>query len=672
MTHTGINIQLRPAVALALIALAWLPGQATAQACAGGTAGGFHCQAIDLQSQLALGDLPRAHGAANDVWGYLDLNSDREFALLGLDNGVAVVDLSDAGAPRHVQTIPGQRTTWRDIKLHQYFDPSRGRWQAYAYVSADRASERLLVLDLSGLPNSVSVAGRETAETSAHNLLVANVEPGTGVTLPGLQPVLFSSGSDLDGGALRSYSLADPARPALLRVFTGHSHDVASVVIEDERLGQCPGASTRCVLAADASENDLQLWDVSDPAAPRLLAAFGYPNLGYVHSAAFTDDGRFLAVQDELDEENFGLPTTARLFDLADLSAPVLWAVWEGPTRAIDHNGFFRGNRLYLSTYTRGLTVLDVSQPGAPTQAGYFDTYPVDDGAAFSGAWGVYPYLPSGNLLVSDIQGGLFVLQEQGIDNRPGAVRLAAQALAVQEGESVVLEIMRQGSDLPAGSVLVQTLPGSAGDADFSPLTARVEWAAGESGSKFVRVAVGADSLAEDMERFMVRLLAPQGAVSLGRSALASVFVNEPGAATVLGLEREAVALPAAAGSAVAVVQRLGSAAGPAAVTYTVESVARTAAGLPPLSGQLSWADGDGRARSVDLPLAGLANGGSPSFTLRLSGAVGAELGRASVTFTQQESPPPPPAAGGGGGALGWMPVLLLVAVTGRRRGAGG
>ena len=85
-----------------------------------------------------------------------------------------------------------------------------------------------------------------------------------------------------------------------------------------------------------------------------------------------------------------------------------------GTTQAIDHNGFTLGDKYFMSNYRRGLTILDVEDPTTPLEIGYFDTLPapIANSANFDGAWGVHPYLPSGNILVSDINNGLFVLQD--------------------------------------------------------------------------------------------------------------------------------------------------------------------------------------------------------------------------------------------------------------------
>ena len=101
-----------------------------------------------------------------------------------------------------------------------------------------------------------------------------------------------------------------------------------------------------------------------------------YPNARYTHSGWWTEDGRYLFVHDELDERDFNLNTTVRVFDMANLRAPVLAGSWVGPTRAIDHNGYVRGNRYYFSNYSEGLTVLDITNPATPTRVGFFDTFP--------------------------------------------------------------------------------------------------------------------------------------------------------------------------------------------------------------------------------------------------------------------------------------------------------
>jgi len=143
--------------------------------------------------------------------------------------------------------------------------------------------------------------------------------------------------------------------------------------------------------------------------------------MGYAHSGWISRDGNSLFSMDEFDERNTGANTLVRVIDIRDLSNPWIAGAWTGPNGAIEHNGYTRGDRLYMSHYERGLTVLDVADPRAPRELAFFDTFPASDLAAFHGAWGVYPFLPSGNILTSNMDGagGLFVLREAAVPSAP-------------------------------------------------------------------------------------------------------------------------------------------------------------------------------------------------------------------------------------------------------------
>jgi hypothetical protein len=82
-------------------------------------------------------------------------------------------------------------------------------------------------------------------------------------------------------------------------------------------------------------------------------------------------------------------------------------------TGLIPHNAHVDGNHLVTSYYTFGCHVLDVEFPELPVLVAYYDTSPQFSGTGYNGAWGAYPYLPSGNILVSDIETGLWVLDPE-------------------------------------------------------------------------------------------------------------------------------------------------------------------------------------------------------------------------------------------------------------------
>jgi choice-of-anchor B domain-containing protein len=387
-----------------------------ATACVSGMAGQFPCNDFDLQSHMPLANFSTTPNSANDIWGFVDLNDNNEYAIIGLQNGTAVVNITDPENPVEVGTIAGQNSIWRDAKVYQYFDAASQSYQAYAYVTTE-ANQGLQILDLTDLPNSISLANTVTNFITAHNIYIANVDYSTGLSNSPFEPHLYIAGANVGGGSFRVMSLADPINPVVeiaTATGAGYMHDVTSVVITDSRTSQCAAGHNPCELLIDYNESTVDIWDITDATAPFKISSTGYANSAYTHSGWWSEDKRFIFIQDELDEQQFGINTTLRVLDINDLTQPQLVGSYVGPTAAIDHNGFVKGNRYYMSNYRRGLTVLDISTPATPQELGFFDTFPAPSAntANFNGAWGVYPFLPSGNIIVSDIEFGLFVISE--------------------------------------------------------------------------------------------------------------------------------------------------------------------------------------------------------------------------------------------------------------------
>lgn len=492
-----------------------------ASVCDNGMAGDHACRKVDLLAHVPISALASNATLGNDVWGHYDLNDGKEYAIMGLNNAVAVVEVTNPESPRVVGRVPGQSTTWRDIKVYQYFNRAISRWESYAYVTADNASAGLMILDLRELPDAVSLAATDTTDLSAHNVYLSNVDYSTGIALNGLMPYLHMAGSNRQGGAFNSYSLADPEAPAQVYLHSAnargnYSHDASSMVIYDSRKdNQCENAGTHCEILFDFNENDFQIWDKTTNSSPTRLSTTGYAQAAYVHSGWYTEDKQVVVVHDELDEQQYGLNTTVRFFELADLRAPTLLSTWTGPTAAIDHNGFVRGNRYYMSNYTRGLTVLDISDPFHPTEAGFFDTYPISNSATFNGAWGVYPFLPSGNILVSDIDSGLYVVRDNTLSPPQGSVAFGAATYAAVEGEALNIAVNRVGGSDGAVSVAWEVLTASASSHDMAWDSGTLQWVDGQSDTQTLNFSIAADENAEPAEAFIVRLYDPQNGLAL-------------------------------------------------------------------------------------------------------------------------------------------------------------
>jgi choice-of-anchor B domain-containing protein len=300
--------------------------------------------------------------------------------------------------------------------VYQSRDAVSGRFRAYAYISTEGASGGLQVIDLTGLPNSVALANTIRDVDTSHTLYVSNVDYADGVPLAGHTAYLYVAGANANSGAFRIYDLADPVTPRLVTtapVGTGYMHDSTSVLITDNRTTQCAGNHNPCEVLVDFNVESVDLWDVTDKAAPVKLSATTFPTATFVHSGWWTEDKRHIIVHDELDELRRGLNTQIYTVDIGDLRAPGMVTSYSGPTTTTDHNGYAIGNRYYLAHYKRGLVIFDITNPSNLVEVGSFDTYLTSavNSAGTDGAWGVYPFLPSGTLLLSDIESGLFLLK---------------------------------------------------------------------------------------------------------------------------------------------------------------------------------------------------------------------------------------------------------------------
>jgi len=671
---------------ITLILTCWLTGSMHVHAatpCTGGLSGGLACDSVDLASHVPLASISSNPSAANDIWGFVDLNSLREYVLMGVENGIAVFDVTDAENPLEVGLVPGQSTVWRDVKVYQFHDAAAGRWRAYAYVTADSVTEGMFVIDLSGLPNRVARVPYSSDFIRAHNVYAANTDYGTGLSLDGTAPQLIVSGSNLDLGRFRIYGLDNPSSPVFraTSLVAGDIHDATSLFVTDARKdANCVNAAgaDACEVFVDFGEDAVDIWDITVPTDPRRLSQTTYPLLGYVHSGCWSEDRQFVFVQDELDERDRGQPTRLIVLSIADLTSPVVAGTWTGPTNAIDHNGFARGNRYYMSNYRRGLTVLDITSPASPTDAGFLDTYPANDAAGFDGAWGTYPFLWSGHIAISDIDTGLYIAQDRTLDVVAGRIGFSASHYSVLEGTPAEISVVRTGGSAGAASVRYEIVPGTTDSSDIQ-LSGTLNWADGETGARSIAVDATADGLSEGLELAVVKLVDPQGGATLGNPNVAIVYLDDPGAASTLELLDDRIdSAETGFARAIVVVGRSGSAIGTASIEFTI-SGGDAVSGSDfdgPASGVLSWDDGDARPRVIEYRILDDTLGEAAEFfELTFSNPVGAALSGSDivrVTIAGSDGgphgpPPPAPQRGGGGGSPAPLVLLAVGAALLRR-----
>jgi len=320
----------------------------------------------------------------NDVWGYYDSATAKEFALVGNRNGTLVADVTNPAAVTNSLWVPGANSIWRDIKT----------WSHYAYAVHDvpagnSASNGLLIINLDSMTHkfvrlSVPMPGGATDTLRrAHNLWID--EEGK----------LYAFGSNVGvGGAVIVDVAADPWNPSVLGVYnTYYLHD---------------GFARHDTLYGAALWEDIQVVGVALPSQPVTFASFDSPD-HFAHNCWLSDDGNTLYTTDEVAN---GFVAAYNVNDLSNVDELFRHKVQPG-TGLIPHNAHVDGNHLVTSYYTFGCHVLDVEFPELPVLVAYYDTSPQFSGTGYNGAWGAYPYLPSGNILVSDIETGLWVLDPE-------------------------------------------------------------------------------------------------------------------------------------------------------------------------------------------------------------------------------------------------------------------
>jgi choice-of-anchor B domain-containing protein len=611
-----------------------------ATACVGGSAAGFPCNNVDLLAHVA-DRTSTARGA--DIWGFIDLNTNREYAIMGYSSGTAVYDVSDAENPREVGFVDGQSTTWRDIKIYQSWNAVDQRWNAYAYVTADNASDGLFIIDLTRLPHSISRLSYPSDFARAHNVYISKTDFSTGLALTEDTPVLVIAGSNRSDGRFRTYSLNNPASPVFIAEPATpagqpggnrlYMHDAASMTVTDARKDtQCVNAASSpyCDILFDFNESTLDIWDITDPANPTRLSLTPYSNSGYSHSGWWSEDKQYVFLQDELDERDRGLVTTLRAFSISDLRNPTLAGSWTGPTTAIDHNGFVRGNRYYMSNYARGLTILDISNPATPVTAGRFDSYPSGDSVGFPGAWGTYPYLPSGNVLISDIDSGLYIVQDNTRDVAQGSFSFTTTSYGADETQTAGVTVQRTGGATGAVSVAWEIFGANGSSQDISVGSGSFNWAASDTSDRVIDLGIVNDGNAEGMERFIIKLTQPGGGATLSTPNLASVYISDPGDATEVEFSSASVSVAERGfGKAFGIVRRQGSANGIASVDFAISAGDASAADYAgTASGTLTWADGDADPKVIEFDIVDDSVTEPDEFIeVTLSSAAGATLG---------------------------------------------
>ena len=322
-------------------------------------------------------DYNQSYGSgANDIWGYVD-GTGNEYAISGIINGgVSVADVSIPSNPVEVFYAPGPASLWYDIKTYNN----------HAYITTEGGGG-LLIIDLSPLPGNTSLPTTwfewdqgGSFVNSAHNLYID--ENG----------VAYICGADRGNGGVIMLDLTqNPMLPVEIGEFDDwYAHDAV--------------ARGDTLWASHISDGHFSVVDVTDPMNPVVLGTQITPVV-FAHNAWFSDNNDYLFTTDEVSGAWIAAYDVTDPTDITELDR-----IQSNPgSGVIPHNTHFINDYLVTSYYRDGITIHDVSDPTNMIEVGNYDSSPLS-GDGFDGCWGVYPWLPSGNIIASDMQAGLLVL----------------------------------------------------------------------------------------------------------------------------------------------------------------------------------------------------------------------------------------------------------------------
>ena len=347
----------------------------------------------------------------NDVWGYVDCQGN-EYALIGGAGGVHIINITD---PDNVEEIAsfdgGQITLWRDIKTY------RDR----AYAISDATTEGLMIFDLGGLPgNAIKTYHENEYFGSAHNIFI---DEGHGRLY-----VCGAASANLLVFDIRE----NPDQPELVASLNFNAGYIHDLYVRDH------------IAYANHLSQGLYIYNLSDVTNPVTLGSLtSYPGEVFNHSCWLSEDGMQLVFCDEKKG------ATVKILDVGDHSDLEVNPSNEFYSNLLDtvginsiaHNPLIRDHYAIVSYYHDGIQIFDISDPDNVVRVAYYDTDLVNETySGFWGSWGVYPFLPSGNILASDMYNGLFVLRTDNIEFDPVNPVLAIDPVIEVEGPFVPCE----------------------------------------------------------------------------------------------------------------------------------------------------------------------------------------------------------------------------------------
>lgn len=404
----------------------------------------YPCNNVELLGIVSASSLRGSN--LNDIWGWTDPVSGKEYALVGLTDGVTFVDISDPedpvvigklmesrirnkykalpvseypacnlgiGTTEYAKSIT-QGSTWRDMKVYQ----------DHMFVVSDAQPHGMQVFDLTRLRNFSGSFMTYTEDvlydrfSNAHNIVI-NEESGYAYAAGVTQAEVCGS-TGLSG--LHIVDIRDPKNPVYAGCYADAETDaqsfpnVAPGYIHDAQCIIYDGPDTEHrgkEICFNSAEGNIVISDVTNKNAPQTISFETTVDMQYSHQGWLTEDRRYFLMNDEVDELNLGRSTRTYIWDVQDLDNPRFVNYYRHSTFSIDHNLYIKGNYAYQTNYNAGLQIYELEDLGSANMqlAAYFDTKPSSDEQEFDGTWSNYPYFGSGVVILSDISGGLYIVR---------------------------------------------------------------------------------------------------------------------------------------------------------------------------------------------------------------------------------------------------------------------
>lgn len=381
-------------------------------ACVNGFAGNYPCRNMDLMKFMTLEECGcDPNGNTNDVWGWVSPTTAREYAILGCADVTSFIDVTDPVNPIFLGTLAthSESSLWRDVE-------SYGNW---LYVVSEAQDHGLQVFDLTqldGVTNPPLLFAESAHYDGFSNCHTVNIDPVSGF--------VFAYGTNTYAGGEHIVDASNPLDPLLAGGYegSGYTHDGFAWTYDGPDTDY---TGREIVIACNGranSDNDkLVVVDVTVKTDCQLIGEYnfnGESTMGYFHQGWITKNKKYFLMNDELDEMALGndqqpYGTRTHIFNIIDLDNVTYEGFYEGTSSAIDHNLYMLDQFIYESNYRSGVRVLDAIRVSSSTlsEVAFFDLYPENDNAQFSGTWSNYPYLPSGIVLATSMYDGMFIVK---------------------------------------------------------------------------------------------------------------------------------------------------------------------------------------------------------------------------------------------------------------------